>query len=132
MSNEATDANGMPWFFLARTPEILGFTPGSRHAIHWFDRQTNLLLSIGPVEVVDVADNHLLSVRALIPMGDYESGDRYATGDVFTAYRAGTHDAPYLTFIPCGVDDEMPESEAWGYEDDDFDTEDDSDDNDCC
>lgn len=124
MSDTRLDANGMPWFFLSRTPESMGFTIGSRHTIHWFDQQTNLLLAIGPVEVVSVADNHLLSVRALIPMVDYGSQDRYRAGDVFTALRAGTHDAPYVTFIPCAGDD-MPESEAWDYDDDDFDLEDD-------
>lgn len=118
-------SDSRPWFFLARTPESMGFTPGSRHYIYWFDKQTNLLLNIGPIEVVEVADNHLLGVRALIPLTDYESGDKYPAGHVFTAYRAGTHDAPYLTFIPCGEPDETPESEAWNYDDDDFDTDED-------
>lgn len=98
--------NDQPYFLIQRTPESMGFLPGTVHTLKWFDRKAGLMIDVGWVEVVEVTDNFLLRVRALDPMSDAECGDVYYVGAEFTAYRGGTHKQPYLTFIPCPDDDD--------------------------
>lgn len=94
------------------TPESLGFKPGTRHPIFGFDYYMSPHWKAGEVEVVKVADNFLLSVVALVPINDAESGDFYPAGTVFTAWFGHTADGErVLTFIPCGPDEDEDDSD---------------------
>lgn len=83
------------------TPELLGFPEGTQHIIYGWDYEDGVYNEAGLVEIVKIADNHLLRVVAHEPITDTESGDFYSPGTQFTAYNTRDEDdRRVLTFIP--------------------------------